>query len=274
MSKELAIDKQARYWLTAIGLGLIALHLSLNEHFGRSGSFNHNSLFWMVLAFLLWDKREQLKLESNALGTFMGISILSFVFYRYLHLFPDDFFLRISPFLSLLGWGLLASGIQGLRQYYREFFLLFFLAIPWEFVYIFDLSQLTARFSSFILWILGFEVTRQGIWIIMPTGSVEVYSGCSGLRTILQLLGLIWILLTLVVTNWRIKIALPVAAILLGFVINGIRVALMAILVATSNTTGFDYWHTGTGSLIFSAIAVVLLGVVSFLTIPQENWQI
>ena len=156
----------------------------------------------------------------------------------------------------------MASGFKGLKQYRAEFFLLSFLAIPWEAVYLFNISEMTARFSSFILWILGFEVTRQGTWILMPAGSVEVYNGCSGLRTILQLLGLSWILVTLVPTSWRQKIGLAIASILLGFVVNGVRVAIMAILVAISDTAGFEYWHTGTGSLIFSAIAVLLYGFV------------
>ena len=259
-----------RYWLSGIGISLATLHLNLSQ-LGRPGFFSHSFLFSMVVLLLLWQKRERLHWESDTVSSFIGISFLSLVLYRSLHLFPEDFFLRISPLLSLLGWGLLASGIKGLKQYAPEFFLLSFLAIPWEFIYIFDVSEVTAKFSTFILWTLGFTATRQGVWIVMPTGSVEVYNGCSGVRTILQLLGLSWILLTLVPTNWRQKIWLPIAAILLGFIVNGIRVAIMTVLVAMSNSEGFEYWHTGTGSLIFSAIAVLLFGTVCSMTLSKEN---
>ena len=261
---------QIKYWLSGIGIGLVALHLNLSQ-FGRAGFFNHSFLFWVVVLLLLWQKRERLHWQSDPVSSFVGISLLSLVLYRSLHLFPEDFFLRISPWLSLLGWGLLASGIKGLKQYASEFFLLSFLAIPWEFIYIFNVSEVTAKFSTFILWILGFAATRQGVWIIMPTGSVEVYNGCSGVRTILQLLGLSWILIALVPINWRQKIWLPIAAILLGFTINGIRVAIMAVLVAMSNSAGFEYWHTGTGSLIFSAIAVLLFGAICLMSLRKEN---
>ena len=64
-------------------------------------------------------------------------------------------------------------------------------------------------------------MTRQGVWIILPTGSVEVYNCCSGLRTILQLLGLSWNLLTLLRTSWQLKAILTIAAIGLGFLVNG-----------------------------------------------------
>jgi exosortase/archaeosortase family protein len=49
--------------------------------------------------------------------------------------------------------------------------------------------------------------------------------------------------------------------VLLGFIVNGIRVALMAILVASSNKSAFTYWHGGDGSLIFAIISMVLFGI-------------
>ena len=268
------IRNDTEHWLIFIGFGLISLHLYLSEFYGKAGSVSHNSLFWMVVLFMLWEKRNQLNFESDAISHFVGMSLLSLILYKSLHLFQDDFFLRLSPLLSLMGWSLLASGFRGLRQYSKELFLLSFLAIPWELIYIFDVSQLTAKFSTFILWILGFEVTRQGVWIIMPTGSVEVYNGCSGVKTILQLLGLSWILLALIPTSQKQKILLAIAAISLGFTINGIRIALMAILVALSNSEGFKYWHTGNGSLIFSGISVLMFIAVCCCALDLYNFQL
>jgi len=265
---------QEKYWLAGIGISLVALHLCLSQHAERSGFFSYVFLFWIVVFFLIWEKREKLKFKADRFSSLLGISLISLILYKSLHLFPEDYFLRIAPLMSLFGWGLLASGIRGLKQYRQELFLLSFLAIPWEFVYIFNVSQLTARFSTFILWILGFEVTRQGVWIILPTGSVEVYNGCSGVLTILQLLGLSWIVLTLLPTERKTKLYLPVASILLGFIVNGIRIALMAILVAMSNLDGFKYWHTGTGSLIFSAISVSIFAVICFMLLRPQSLQL
>jgi len=267
-------NKREKYWLVGIGVGLMALHLNLSQHAERSGFLSYVFLFWIVVFFLLWEKREELSFEADRLSSFLGISLISLTLYKSLHLFPEDYFLRIAPFISLLGWGLLASGIKGLRQYRRELFLLLFLAIPWEFIYIFDVSQLTARFSTFVLWLLGFEVARQGVWIILPTGSVEVYNGCSGVLTILQLLGLSWIVLTLIPTDCKAKLSLPIASIFLGFIVNGIRIALMAILVAMSNLEGFHYWHTGTGSLIFSAISVSIFAIICFMLLRPQSLQL
>ncbi|MEO1622255.1 MAG: cyanoexosortase A, partial [Cyanobacteria bacterium J06632_3] len=136
---------------------------------------------------------------------------------------------------------------------------------------LFDISLLTAKFSAFVLWAFGFEVTRQGVWILLPTGSIEVYNGCSGIRMIFQLVGIAWLMLALVPMRWTHKIGLPIVAVLIGFVINGVRVALMAVLVALGNTAGFDYWHLGTGSLVFSAIAVLIFGAIAFASIRVKT---
>lgn len=250
-----------KYWLLSIAVALITIHISLSQKFG-SDFLNSGFLFWLITIVLIWQKRNKLSWQSDRLSTIVGCAILGLVFYRSLNLFPEDYFLQISPLLSLWGWVLLASGSKGLTQYREIFFLLGFLAIPWELIYAFDVAQITARFSAFILTILGFDISRQGVWLIMPTGSVEVYNGCSGVRTIVQLLGLSWIVLTVVPTSWQQKIYLPSIALAIGFVVNGIRVALMAVLIGLSDLRSFDYWHVGTGSLLFSAIAVLLLGII------------
>ena len=250
--------RQTKYYLLTVALILVVLHLHLSQ-FG-SDFLSHSFLFWLTTIILIWQKRERLSWQSDRLSTVIGCIILGLVLYRSLYLFPKDYFLQISPILSLLGWALLASG-KNLKPYRKGFILLGFLAIPWELIYTFNVAQLTAKFSIFILTIFNFEVVRQGAWLVLPAGSVEVYNGCSGVQIIFQLLGFSWILLLIIPTNWQQKIYLPSIAIVIGFVINAIRVALMAVLVGLSDYRGFEYWHVGTGSLIFSAIAVLLLAI-------------
>lgn len=263
-----------KFLLLAIAANLMALNLNLSYSIGKSDFLSHSILFLVSALFLLWQKRDRLHLESDTSSSVFGSILLALVIYKSLHLFEGDYFIRIAPLLSLFGWGLLASGIKGLKQYWREFFLLVFLAIPWEFLHILNISSITAKFSAFILWLLGFEVTLKGIWLILPTGSVEVYSGCSGVQMMLQLLGLSWIVFVVAKTNWQQKIWLTIAAILTGFIINGIRVALMAVLVALSDLEGFTYWHVGNGSLIFSAISVLIFGVICVRTIIRDNKEV
>ena len=230
-----------RYFLLLfIGTSLITLNLNLTQQFGRADYLTQSFLFWSATVYLVWQKKDKLHLKTDTFSILFACVLLALLLYKSLHLFSEDYFLQISPLISFLVWGLLASGIKGLKQYLAELFLLGFLAIPWSAIYIFDISLVTAKFSAFILWIFGFEVTRQGVWIILPTGSVEVYNGCSGVQMSLQILGLSWIILAIASTNLQQKIWLPISAIAIGFLVNGARVALMTILVALSDTKGFE----------------------------------
>ena len=262
------------YWLFGILGGFAGLHLQLTLHLGKPDLASSSVLVWLTAILLLWQNRHERSLKSDIYSLFLGTALLGLVLYKSMNLFEEDFFLRLSPLLTVFGWSLLSSGMKQIKLYAKELFLLMFIAIPWEFVYLFDISLVTAKFSSFILWVLGFEVTRQGAWILLPTGSIEVYNGCSGVRMMFQLLGISWLVLSLVPTGWKQKIGLPMAAIALGFIINGFRVALMAVLVALSHTDAFDYWHVGNGSLIFSAIAVLLLGgiIAKLIRIDAEQF--
>jgi cyanoexosortase A len=161
---------------------------------------------------------------------------------------------------------------KGFKQYWQELFLLFFLGAP-ELVLspLIDVSGFTAQFSAFILWYLGFDVSRQGVYITLPQGGVEVFAGCSGLESMTHLLSLAVVYLLMFPTSWIKKVLVPVVAVSLAFVVNGLRVALMAVLAVSSNSEAFEYWHTGSGSAIFSMIAVLIFGLFCLFLMRQEE---
>lgn len=261
----------SKFCLLAIGVGLIAIHLTLVWEVKEDNLLSLSIISWMAVCSLLSKKCDKLKLESSIVGVSLGIFIITIVLIKSQHISNSDFFLRLSPLVSALGVGLIASDIKGLKQYWRELFILCFL-IPHSGLvsHLFDISKITAHFAGFLLWYLGFQISCQGVNLILPTGSVEVNPGCSGYSNILQLLGLSAVFLTMFPTKKIQKIILPVVALSLGFVVNGFRVALMAVL-ASSNEEAFTYWHTGDGSLIFSAISVLLFGWFCYSTLQQEQ---
>ena len=183
--------KNLPFWLLSLAAGLIVLHLNLTWRSDNNNLLSCSLLFWLTISYLVWEKRDRLNLASDIFSSFCGLFLITLVLVKSTHLFGDDVFLRISPFLSVLGLGLLASGVKGVKQYWRELLLWGFIAAPWASIYlVIDLSLLTAKFTTFVLWLLGFDVSRQGVLVILPTGSIEVYDGCSGLKMILQLLGI------------------------------------------------------------------------------------
>lgn len=268
--------QEPKYWLLAIAAGLIGLHLTLTSRTENADLFGTMLLFWGVVCFLIWERHESLTLESGVFSSLFGASLIAFILLKSSSISGYDFFLRATPFLSGISLAMLASGTTGLKQYWQELLILAYTAIPPGLIGVFvNVSLLTAKFSNFMLHYLGFEVKRQGVFLILEKGSIEVYHGCSGVNAILQLLGLALVFLLMFPTTAGQKIVVPIVAVLIAFMVNAARVALMAVLVSLSQPEAFKYWHEGNGSVIFSMIAVFIFGIFCWFAIlkdePQNN---
>jgi cyanoexosortase A len=217
-------------------------------------------------------KKDALDFESGAGSTILGILLITLVLLKSFSLSGYDIFLRISPLISTLGLGLIASGFKGLKQYWQELLIVGFIAIPPGLILNFmNVAPVTAKFSHFLLWYLGIDVTRQGVHLILERSSLEVASGCTGVSAILQLFGLGMLVLLMFPTNFTQKIFVLIAATVVGFVVNGARVALMTYLLAYYGQKAFEYWHYGDGSLIFSMIAVAIFGLFCWFTVLRDE---
>ncbi len=262
--------KSSKFWLLGVAAGLIAIHLTITWKSDNTDLWGLSILFLAAVCSLIWKKRNILNLETETISSFLGTLIIALVLFKStspIGKFPDviDNFHYVLPLISSVGLGLLASGFKGLKQYSQELIILFFLGVPQATIpSLIDISIFTAKFATAVLWYLGFEVSRQGVNVILPTGSVEVYSGCSGMVAILYLWGLAALFFVMFPTGWSKKILVPIVATLLAFMVNGGRVALMAVLAASSNKPAFDYWHTGDGSQIFAMTSVLTFGLFCF----------
>jgi cyanoexosortase A len=264
--------QEPKYWLLGIASGLIAMHLTLTSRTTDSDVFGTMLLFWGVVAFLIWERHESLTFESGVFASFFGASLIALILLKISSISGYDLFIRATPFLSGISLALLASGTKGLKQYWQELLILAYTAIPPGFIGVFvDVAILTAKFSAFLLHYLGFEVVRKGIYLILEKGSVEVYHGCSGANVILQLLGMALIFLLMFPTTVGQKIVVPLVAIISAFVVNAARVALLAVLVSLSQPEAFKYWHEGSGSVIFSMIAVFIFGLFCWFAILKDQ---
>lgn len=62
---------------------------------------------------------------------------------------------------------------------------------------------------------------------------------------------------------------MPIVGVLIGFIINGVRVAMLAVL-AGSNQKMFEYWHSDKGE-IFSIIAVLIFTIFFYFITRQDQ---
>ena len=267
--------QEPKYWLLGIASSLIALHLTLTSRTNNTDLFGTMLLFWGVVAFLIWERHESLTFESGVFASFFGASLIALILLKSASISGGyDVFLRISPFLCGISLALLASGTKGLKQYWQELLILAYTGIPPGFIGVLvDVALLTAKCSAFILHYIGFEIVRQGVFLILEKGSVEVNHGCSGVNAILQLLGMAVVFLLMFPTTLAQKIILPFVAILIAFIVNSARVSLMAVLVSLSQPEAFKYWHEGNGSVVFSMIAVLFFGLFCWFAILKDEPQ-
>jgi cyanoexosortase A len=263
-----------RFWLAATALGLSGIYLSLAWRLTENFSFLSISIVLLgMLLYLLWEKREVLTLESDIFSTLLGIFLIASVLIKSIANPYFGFLFQISPLLSGLGIALVASGLKGLRQYGQEFILLLAISIPETLLLqLFDISTVTAKFSAFFLLHLGFDVSLQGVNLMLPTGAVEVNPGCSGLENMIWLLRLAALFLVLFPMSFWKQILVPLIALILGFLVNSVRVALMAILVAYSNQDAFKYWHEGDGAQVFSLISAFIFCACCYFLIREDEF--
>lgn len=252
--------KTSRPLLLGIAAGLIAIHLTITWKRDYTDLWETSILLWIAVCNLVWKKRNILNLETDVLSNCLGGLVIALVVLE--SAYPINKFPYISPAVSAVGLGLIASGFKGLKQYWQELLILLFPCAAYvTLIFLIDMSISTAKFATFVLWYSGIQVSRQGVDIILPTGVVEVNRSCSGLANLLHL----WVLAVLFLVTFPIrdhkKILVLIVASFLAFVINGFRIALMAILVAADNQKTFQYWHTGDGSLIFSMTSVLIFGL-------------
>ncbi|MDT9235749.1 cyanoexosortase A [Limnospira sp. PMC 917.15] len=265
--------KQSEFWLMAIAAGLMSIHLTLIYHRNNVSFLALSIMFWLSASSLVWEKIQELaKQTSSPWATLLGMLIIAIVLLKSATR-PTSNWLGISPFISALGWTLIASGFSGFREYWRELTILFFLGVPKVFIWpLVDISGITAKFAALILWYAGANVSLDKFNVMLPEGGVSVNMGCSGLEGMFYLLGLSVLFLVMFPLEvlWK-KIIIPVVAVLISFVVNGFRIVLLAVLANAQKPEAVDYWHVGEGSLIFSMISVALFGCFCWFMIKQDT---
>jgi cyanoexosortase A len=252
--------------LLGIGTCLIAVHLGIAWKGDYSNLFGSSIVFLAAISSLIWDRRHTLHLESGIIASIFGSLLIALVLLISLFVTNSGIALYLFPLIAGLGLALLASGFKGLKQYWVELFALFCLAASKVLTpYITDISPLTAKFAALLLWCSGFKFVMSGQKILTETGGIDVYPGCSGMESIIQMLGLALIFIIMFSLNNKQKILATIVAATLAFVVNGVRVALMAVIVSNGDHKNFVYWHEGDGSATFSIATVIIFGLFCWL---------
>ncbi|MGG6264879.1 cyanoexosortase A [Leptolyngbya sp. AN03gr2] len=260
------VVNDSNYWLLGIAVGLIALHLQL--YWRLTGNFSHISLEligWSAVFYSLWHRRHDLMLQRSPISQFAGWFLIAILLVRGANLRgAQSIILGVTPLFIGLAIALISVGFKQFKHYQRELWLILIMAIPTEFLVQFvdrmiHSTVLTAKYAHTLMWYLGFLVERKGTQLVMPSGAVDIYLGCSGLEAAIVSVKVALFFLLVYPTRLREKILVPTIAILSAFVINGFRVIFLAYLVSKQDTASFEYWHGDQGAQIFSMISMTIL---------------
>ncbi|EAZ89457.1 cyanoexosortase A [Crocosphaera chwakensis] len=252
------------YLLLGIIAAITALHFTLLEQEGNQNLISVSLLIWLTAASLLWDKYQakNLDLKSNLPSTILGIILIVLALLRSISTSGYHFFL--CPFMFAIGLVLLTASLKGFQFYRQELYIFsLFLLYPaiMRFLGMINMEKWTAIFSTFMLYILGFQPYREGVSIILPTGRVEVLSSCAGIDIVTLMIICSILLFFIVPLKTSQKILCLFLAPIIGFLVNCIRIGLLTFFVSQSADEAFEYWHGEDGSLAFAMISVILFGL-------------
>ncbi|WP_229642762.1 archaeosortase/exosortase family protein [Waterburya agarophytonicola] len=187
-----------------------------------------------------------------------------------------DLITRMYPIFSVIGIYLAASKASKIGQYWREIFIVSLTGIPWEHISsvvfpVAKVSILDAKISRLMLWYVGFDVSQRDNLVILPKGAIQIAGPCSSF----DLLGLMWQSCLVICLYFTLKknqqVLLWICSTLIALGVNGVRLCLMALLVANNRTAAFDYWHGSAGAEIFTTAAILILALVYFQAIARKR---
>ena len=102
--------------------------------------------------------------------------------------------------------------------------------------------------------------------------SIKVMHGCSSLNQIVlnSVAIIIFYICCRIISIYKMTIVI-LLSILFAFLINSIRIYILAILVSVNKHDLFEFWHTGSGSLLFSLVSMFIASFFYYHIWKKEN---
>lgn len=273
--------KNDKFWIFSSLISLSILYLNLTwKTTGDLDRITTDSLFWGAILWLLWRRRDKLSLNNDLFSSFLGLLLIALVLFKSISMFEfESTLISLIPFFAAIGLASIASGLKGLRQYWRELFFAWFLFFPTGVIgyfsdRIFHITVLNAKFATYFLYYFGFNAASQGNKVLLSLPQKGNFKAivdypCAGVPMILLMLKLSLLLVTFFSLKKAQRIWLPLVAVGIGFFLGVIRVCILTL--AIPNPASFDYWHGSNGSQIFSTLAILIFSFFCYSVIERQN---
>jgi len=131
------------------------------------------------------------------------------------------------------------------------------------------LSHSAASFAAFFLRSFGVDIVQTGSRLTVGSSAVNVAGPCSGNEIMVQafVVALLALIIFPMPKRW-LRFPFLLLAPVLGWVVNGLRVALLAIIasldpMSSVNDSGiFGFFHLGEGGMVFSGLGIAVYAYV------------
>ena len=274
MNQIKSLPKSHIFWLffSLTNLGIFHLNLiwKVTENLDE---LTTNILFYGAIFWSIWRRKETVNIQSDLFSSCLGLILLIIIIIKAISLFSFEYnLLSLIPFLTGISFALIASGFRGLGQYSQELFFAWFLFFPTGVIGNFidnsiKITVLNAKFATYVLYYLGFQVTNQGNEVLLSLPHLGDYKAivdypCAGMPMILLMLKLSLLLVSFFSFAKFQRFVIPMISIAIGFLLGVVRVCILTLVMPEQAT--FDYWHGSQGSQIFSTLAIIIFSSYAY----------
>lgn len=225
-----------------------------------------NLLIWFGCTIALEDQLPLLWPRPSRSSLLLGAGIIGFTLWRgHALLSQQDRFLYLLVPLLIGGLALLNRPLRQARLFLVPGVIALLFPVGYRVSTLHPyLERPTAQLSWLLLTAFGFEPVLSGRDVLLSTGGVSITGTCTGIDQIVTS-GVVVLIFLMVfpLLRWLHRLAAVLIAMVSAVVVNAARIALLALLVAVPEewgAKGFEFFHDSYGSLVFSLIAVFILG--------------
>ena len=228
--------------------------------------------FCLILLYLRWADRPIAAPPSRGLralaatvgfASILGLAAIQPIFEANSDWRPPAQAAALGGVTATLALFTFIGGTPYLRHF--GFPVLLFLAAtpwPWRFEKIHvqqNLMEFNATLCVEVLQWLGFEATKQGSLIALPTGVLEVEEACSGIRSLQASLALALVAGEVCRSTARIRFYFVLLALFVALLGNAVRIFVLAILASTRGPAAIDNLHDPAGYAILAATLTAII---------------
>ncbi len=264
-------------WLILGGL-LLVLYINVLPKWGHDlwtdPNYSHGLLIPFISLYLLRKSLHGLKDRLLCWGG-LPVVIAGLGLFIAGHIGGELFSKRLSLVIVLFGAVLFLEGRTIARQLSFPIGLLFF-AVPLPYIVYnaaaFPLKLLASRLAAQLLRLWGMPVFLEGNIITLPHTTLQVVDACSGIRSLMTLFTLAFLLAFFHHKRLWKRLTVFVLALPVAVAANTIRVAATGILTQYSSAWGVGPLHEFVGLLVF-VVSFASLAFCSYLLKGRDDHE-